>query len=215
VLILQRGEIELRAGDTSEAAGLMEEWDQWAALLPEAAVIGARVDAVLAALRGEPGRTRELTASVLETSESEAHFGWGRPEEADEVIGRFGRLATEQRHPWGLATLKRSRAATKPGYFPQVADRLLAEDATPEPGRWDAARPDRALTRERRDNRGRARRATRLPVRGRRAAPGEHEIMVRAWDSSASTQPEDEAARYGTPRATSTTPAPRRRIRAA
>jgi sulfite oxidase len=25
-------------------------------------------------------------------------------------------------------------------------------------------------------------------------APGEHEILVRAWDSSAATQPEDEAA---------------------
>jgi sulfite oxidase len=25
-------------------------------------------------------------------------------------------------------------------------------------------------------------------------APGEHEIMVRAWDSSAATQPEDDAA---------------------
>jgi hypothetical protein len=38
-------------------------------------------------------------------------------------------------------------------------------------------------------------------------APGEYELLVRAWDSSAATQPEDEAALW-TPRATSTTPAP-------
>jgi DNA-binding NarL/FixJ family response regulator len=170
VFIIQLVEVELRAGDTSEAERLMEEWDQWAALAPDVAVVRARIEAVLAALRGEPGRAMELAATVLETSESDANFAWGRletmravglvallerePERAiaslgavwdhtvregvedpgafpvagdlvealaeagrrdtaTEVIARLDRLASEQQHPWGLATLKRSLAVVK------------------------------------------------------------------------------------------------------
>jgi DNA-binding CsgD family transcriptional regulator len=159
-------EVELRAGDTSEVARLLEEWDQWAALEPEA---GVRVcmEAVLAALRGDPGRALELAGRVLEASEAD---GWdrlearralgiaallerdperaiaslgavwehtvregvedpgafpvagdlvealaesGRFDAATEVIGRLDRLASDQQHPWGLATVKRARAAVK------------------------------------------------------------------------------------------------------
>jgi DNA-binding CsgD family transcriptional regulator len=165
-LITLLGEVELRAGNTAEAARLLEEWDQWAALEPEA---GVRVgmEAVLAAVRGEPGRAGGLAASVLEASEAD---GWDRLEarrvlgiaallerdperaiaslaavwehtvregvddlgafpvagdlvealvesgeldEANEVIGRLDRLACEQRHPWGLATVRRSSAAVR------------------------------------------------------------------------------------------------------
>ena len=45
-------------------------------------------------------------------------------------------------------------------------------------------------------------------------APGEHEILVRAWDSSAATQPEDEAALWN-PKGYVNNARPRVRVRAA
>ena len=45
-------------------------------------------------------------------------------------------------------------------------------------------------------------------------APGEHEIVVRAWDSSAATQPEDEAALWN-PKGYANNARPRIRVRAA
>jgi sulfite oxidase len=45
-------------------------------------------------------------------------------------------------------------------------------------------------------------------------APGEHEILVRAWDSSAATQPEDEAALWN-PKGYVNNARPRIRVRAA
>ena len=44
-------------------------------------------------------------------------------------------------------------------------------------------------------------------------APGEHEIVVRAWDSSAATQPEDEAALWN-PKGYVNNARPRIRVRA-
>ena len=44
--------------------------------------------------------------------------------------------------------------------------------------------------------------------------PGEHEILVRAWDSSAATQPEDEAALWN-PKGYVNNARPRVRVRAA
>ena len=55
VFSLQLCEVELRTGDAAAAARALEEWDQWAALEPEAAGIRARLLAVLAAVRGDPG----------------------------------------------------------------------------------------------------------------------------------------------------------------
>jgi sulfite oxidase len=45
-------------------------------------------------------------------------------------------------------------------------------------------------------------------------APGEHEVLVRAWDSSAATQPEDEAALWN-PGGYVNNARPRVRVRAA
>jgi sulfite oxidase len=45
-------------------------------------------------------------------------------------------------------------------------------------------------------------------------APGEHEIVVRAWDSSAATQPEDEAALWN-PKGYANNARPRIRVRTA
>jgi DNA-binding CsgD family transcriptional regulator len=184
VLILQLVYVELRAGDTAAAARLLEEWDQWSALEPEAWIARACLEAVLAAVRGQPDRAKELAARMLEASESDSWgrlLGWleaqralglvglleraperaiaslgavwehtvregvddpgafpvagdlvealaesGRFEEANEVIGRLDRLACEQRHPWGLATLKRSLAAVAlaDGYEDRAAAQL-------------------------------------------------------------------------------------------
>ena len=45
-------------------------------------------------------------------------------------------------------------------------------------------------------------------------APGDHEILVRAWDSSAATQPEDEAALWN-PKGYANNARPRVRVHAA
>ena len=68
-------------------------------------------------------------------------------------------------------------------------------------GRRAPRRARRRLARRRRDA-GRRRSCSTTSARGPGGtggstvdlAPGEHEILVRAWDSSAATQPEDEAA---------------------
>src|SRR5262249_44959720 len=156
--------------NTAEVARLMEDWDQWSALEPEIWVARARIEAVLAALRGEPGRAAELAARVLEAGDLDGQTRWdwlearralgvvallereperaiesldavwqhtlregvedpgafpvvgdlvealaetGRRDDANELIGRLDRLASEQRHPWGLATVKRSNAVVK------------------------------------------------------------------------------------------------------
>jgi DNA-binding NarL/FixJ family response regulator len=52
----------------------------------------------------------------------------GQLEEASEVIERLGRLASEQVHPWGLATVKRSIAVlTLAGGYDDDAAARLAE----------------------------------------------------------------------------------------
>jgi hypothetical protein len=68
VIIYQLCEVELRAGDTFAAARALDEFDQWAALEPQAAAPRAGVQAVLAAVRGDPGRAKVLAAQVLAAS---------------------------------------------------------------------------------------------------------------------------------------------------
>ena len=77
VLTLQLSEVELRTGHTIEVEHVLEEWDQWTALEPEASRPQTRVQALLAALRGEPGRAAELGAEVQEASEANRD-GWDR-----------------------------------------------------------------------------------------------------------------------------------------
>jgi len=187
VLMLQLCEVELRAGDTSEVARVLEDWDQWTALEPELAGVRVRIEAVLAALRGEPGRAVELAGTVIEDSEAtgrvwdrlealralgiaallereperaaaslgvvwehtvregvedpgafpvagdlvEALVDSGELEAANGVIGRLTRLASEQEHPWGLATLKRSMAVVRlaKGYDDAAAAQLAEASA--------------------------------------------------------------------------------------
>jgi DNA-binding CsgD family transcriptional regulator len=187
LFVIQLVEVELRAGDTFEVARLMEGWDQWSALEPEAWVPRARLEAVLAAVRGEPGRAIELAARVLEPGESDG-LSWDRlearraiglaallerePERAtaslaavwehtmregvedpgafpvaadlvealaeagqfdaaNEVTDRLGGLAAGQRHPWGLATMKRSAAVVElAAGWDESAAGALAQAAT-------------------------------------------------------------------------------------
>jgi sulfite oxidase len=148
------------------------------------------------------------------------------------------------------------RSTPWPGYFQDVAYRLLPEDATPEPGAGlplglialnadvfspaegetvpagtveirgyafaggerHVARVDISL-----DDRGTWSQAELLADLGSwawrhwratlRLAPGEHEILVRAWDSSAATQPENEAGLWN-PKGYVNNARPRVRIRA-
>jgi DNA-binding CsgD family transcriptional regulator len=166
-LVMQLCEVELRAGRAFDAGRSLDDLAERIALeLPEASGATTRLQAALAALRGEPGRATALAAEVLDVGESasyrwdrlEAHRAtglvallerdseraianlgavWehtlregvddpgafpvagdlvealaecGRLEEASEVAGRLGELASAQEHPWGLATAKRSLA---------------------------------------------------------------------------------------------------------
>ena len=93
VIIMQLCEVELRAGDTAAAARALDELDEWAALEPEAAGTRARLQAVLAAVRGDPGRATALAAQVLQVGESDAHE-WDRLE-ARRAAGLAALLARE------------------------------------------------------------------------------------------------------------------------
>jgi DNA-binding CsgD family transcriptional regulator len=187
VFSLQLCEVELRAGEAFQAARMLEEWGQWTAHEPDVWMPGNRLQAMLAAVRGEPVRAAELAARVLDPAESTTHI-WDqleaaratgiaallerqperassslgaiwehtlragvedpgafpvagdlvealveleRLEEASEVIERLDRLASEQQHPWGLATVKRSMAALRlaEGYDDAAAGQLARASA--------------------------------------------------------------------------------------
>jgi DNA-binding CsgD family transcriptional regulator len=68
VIAMQLCEVELRAGDTFAVARGLAELDQWAALEPDFAGGGVRVQAVLAAIRGDPGRAAALAAEAVAAS---------------------------------------------------------------------------------------------------------------------------------------------------
>jgi DNA-binding CsgD family transcriptional regulator len=134
VMIVQLCEVELRAGDAAAAARALDEWDQWAALEPGAAWFRARLAAVLAAVRGDPGRAAALAAQVLQASGPPA-FQWDRLE-ALRAAGLAALLAGEpERAVTSLAAVWEYTAregVEDPGAFPVAGD--LAE-ALSEAGR--------------------------------------------------------------------------------
>src|SRR5262249_50305246 len=80
VFVLQRCEVDLRAGRPSAVSKALEEWDQSFVLeLVESSGVLGRVQAGRAALRGEPGRGVEAAAQVVEADESRT-LGWDRLE---------------------------------------------------------------------------------------------------------------------------------------
>ena len=133
-------EIELRAGDTAAAARALDELDryemaQWAALEP-VQVIGWRVQAALAAVRGDPGRAAALAARVLQASGPHASE-WERLE-ALRAAGLAALLARDpERAAGSLAAVWEHtvrEGVEDPGAFPVAGDLVeaLAEAGRPE-----------------------------------------------------------------------------------
>jgi len=138
VAVMQLCEVELRAGDTAAAARALAELDQWAALEPEMAGVRARLQATLAAVRGDPGRATVLAAEVLQGSDSDG-YQWDRLE-ARRAAGLAALLDRQLER--AVASLSAVWEHTvregieDPGAFPVAAD--LAE-ALAEAGRPAAA----------------------------------------------------------------------------
>jgi len=138
VILVQLCEVELRAGDTAAAARALAEFDQWVALEPEAAGLRARVQATLAAVRGDPGRAATLAAEAVAISEPAARE-WDRLE-ALRAAGLAALLAREPEQAIiSLAAVWEHtvrEGVEDPGAFPVAGD--LAE-ALAEAGRAEAA----------------------------------------------------------------------------
>ena len=138
VFVVQLCEVELRAGQTHAAAQALDELAHWDAL-EDASAFRARVEASLAALRGDPERATALAETVFRASESTTEE-WHRLE----ARRAAGLAALLQRQPERAAsslaavwehTLR--EGVDDPGAFPVAGD--LAE-ALAEAGRFDAAR---------------------------------------------------------------------------
>jgi DNA-binding CsgD family transcriptional regulator len=138
VIVGQLCEVELRAGDATAAARALRELDQWAALEPEAAGPRARLQAALAALRGDPGRAAALAAQVLQGSDTHTQ-GWDRLE-AGRAAGLAALLAGEPEQAiTSLAAVwehTQREGVEDPGAFPVAGDLI---EALAEAGRADAA----------------------------------------------------------------------------
>ena len=138
VAAIQLCEVELRAGDTAAAARALAEVDQWTALEPEAAAFRARAQAMLAALRGEPGQAAALAAEAATISASLANE-WNRLE-ARRAAGLAALLGRQpERAITSLSAVWEHtvrEGIEDPGAFPVAAD--LAE-ALAEAGRPEAA----------------------------------------------------------------------------
>jgi len=139
---VQLCEIELRAGDTSAAARALAELTQYevaqyVAVEPEVQVIGWRVLAALAAVRGDPGRAAALAARVLQASGPDA-YQWERLE-ALRAAGLAALLARDpERAADSLSEVwdhTQREGVEDPGAFPVAADLIeaLAEAGRPGP----------------------------------------------------------------------------------
>lgn len=203
VLLTQLCELELRAGNASEATRLLDEWESGVTpeMRVEFGIYRSRLQAAVAALVGVPDRSIALAASAIEAAGSDPLFRWnvleatratgaaalfdrdaeravtslqevwehtvregvddpgafpvcadlvealvetGKIREAQEATERLRTLASEQRHPWGLATAERCAAmiGLADGYVDEAAARLIdASNAYETLGlRFDRAR---------------------------------------------------------------------------
>jgi DNA-binding CsgD family transcriptional regulator len=138
VIMVQLCEVGLRAGDTAAASQALAEWDQWAALEPEAAAFRTRLEAVLAAVRGDAGRAVALAARVLAAS-GPVRYQWDRLE-AWRAAGVAALLARDpQQAVTSLGAVwehTQREGVEDPGAFPVAGD--LAE-ALAGTGRVEAA----------------------------------------------------------------------------
>jgi DNA-binding CsgD family transcriptional regulator len=133
--ILQLCDVELRAGDAAAAAAALGELDQWAALEP-AWGFRARAEAVLAAVRGDPGQAVALAAQVLAASGAHT-LGWDRLE-AQRAAGVAALLTRDpQQAADSLDAVwqhTRREGVADPGAFPVAGDlaEALAEAGRPQ-----------------------------------------------------------------------------------
>jgi len=130
---VQLCEVELRAGDTVAAARALDELAQyelaqWAALAPEVQVIGRRVLAALAAVRGDPGRAAALAARVLQASGPGA-YQWDRLE-ALRAAGLAALLVRDPERAAGSLSAvwdhTQREGVEDPGAFPVAGDLVEA-----------------------------------------------------------------------------------------
>ena len=136
VAVMQLCEVELRAGDTAAAARALTELDQWAALEPGVAEFRARIQAMLAAVRGDPGQAAALAAQVLQRSDAHTQE-WNRLE-ARRAAGLAALL--DRQLELAIASLSAvwehtvREGVEDPGAFPVAADlaEALAEAGQPE-----------------------------------------------------------------------------------
>jgi len=139
VMLGQLCEVELRAGDTAAAARALEEFDQWAALEPEAAGFRTRLQAALAGLRGDPGQAAALAAEAAAISERDGHE-WNRLE-ALRAAGLAALLAREpERAVTHLAAVWEHtvrEGVEDPGAFPVAGDLAEALAEIGRPGEAD------------------------------------------------------------------------------
>src|SRR5262249_37733522 len=135
VCLVQLCEVELRAGHTDAAARALDELDQWGASELEVSVLRARVDASLAALRGDPARGMTRGETVPQASESTTPQ-WGRLE-AQRVAGLAALLQREpERAASSLAAVwehTEREGVEDPGAFPVAGDLV---EALAEAGRF-------------------------------------------------------------------------------
>lgn len=131
VFNVQLCELALRVGDTVEAARLLGEWKYWIVLEREADTqIGLdRLEAVLAAVVGDPEGARRSIAAVLAATESRSGFGWDRLEavRASGITELFehetARAVVELRAVWEHTV---TEGVDDPGAFPVAPDLVEA-----------------------------------------------------------------------------------------
>ena len=134
-------ELALRAGNASEAARLIGEWDHWTAQYEmELQSTEHRLRALLFALRGEPQQARRLAAQVIAAPADVATAVWNELEakRADGIALLFEHDATRAVEPlrsvWDHTVRE---GVDDPGAFPVAGDLV---EALVEAGDNDAAR---------------------------------------------------------------------------
>jgi DNA-binding NarL/FixJ family response regulator len=122
-------EVALRAGDAFEVARVLEELDDWMAREPDAWPVRARMEALLAGLRGEPRRAARAAAELLEVTESDPGAAWDRLEalRADGLAALFERDLERAASSLGAVWEHAAREGVDdPGAFPVAGDLVEA-----------------------------------------------------------------------------------------
>jgi DNA-binding CsgD family transcriptional regulator len=136
-MVLQLCELELRAGNVEEAGRLLHDRGHWLGLGIETYTdhVRARLEAVLAAVEGDPRRARGAAATVLAASGSDSQSGWDRLEalRANGLAALFEQdleqAVTSLRFVWEHT---QREGINDPGVFPVAGDLVEALCASGE-----------------------------------------------------------------------------------